>query len=393
MSSLLAGLIGLLIGLTVGGFVCFLVGRRSREQEQLAVTPALSQQLMAAVDLVRGAAIIVDAADHVLHATAPSRTSGLVRGNRIGEPGLVELVHKVRETGLPIGTSLAIPTDSVTAGTRELAVRAAPLENGLLLIIADDRSAQARADEIKRDFTANVSHELKTPVGALKVLAEAVEQAADDPKAVRHFASRMAQESDRLSELVRQIIELTRLQSADPLARADAVNLDDIVDVACARNQEAAASRNVTITQAGARDLRVLGDEEQLTSALSNLIQNAINYSDPGARVAVSTRKVVESDDEFVEISVADNGIGIRPEELERIFERFYRIDYARSRDSGGTGLGLSIVKHIMAAHGGAVNVWSKVGQGSTFTLRLPSLIEQMTDDQSGRPEQIRRDE
>lgn len=344
-------------------------GRRAAEPPPLAETQ-LSTQLVGAVDLLRGAAMVVDSADQVLHATAAALTTGLVRGNRIREPELLGLVRRVRAGGVPVSTKLTVQGTSMVS--RDLAVRAAPLDGGLLLVIAEDLSAQTRADEIKRDFTANVSHELKTPVGALKVLAEAVEQAADDPEAVSHFAHRMTLEADRLSELVQQIIELSRLQSTDPLMHSERVEIDRVVDDACDRNAALASSRDVTITRTGTAGLQVMGDEEQLTGALSNLIQNAINYSGTAAKVSVSVRDVVDDDDEFVEISVADNGLGIRPEDLERIFERFYRVDFARSRETGGTGLGLSIVKHCMAAHGGTVNVWSKFGEGSTFTLRLP---------------------
>ncbi len=367
MEFVLVGLLGLALG--AGGCALSMSGRRAAEPPPLAETQ-LSTQLVGAVDLLRGAAMVVDSADQVLHATAAALTTGLVRGNRIREPELLGLVRRVRAGGVPVSTKLTVQGTSMVS--RDLAVRAAPLDGGLLLVIAEDLSAQTRADEIKRDFTANVSHELKTPVGALKVLAEAVEQAADDPEAVSHFAHRMTLEADRLSELVQQIIELSRLQSTDPLMHSERVEIDRVVDDACDRNAALASSRDVTITRTGTAGLQVMGDEEQLTGALSNLIQNAINYSGTAAKVSVSVRDVVDDDDEFVEISVADNGLGIRPEDLERIFERFYRVDFARSRETGGTGLGLSIVKHCMAAHGGTVNVWSKFGEGSTFTLRLP---------------------
>lgn len=367
MEFVLVGLLGLALG--AGGCALAMSGRRAAEPPALAETQ-LSTQLVGAVDLLRGAAMVVDSADQVLHATAAALTTGLVRGNRIREPELLGLVRRVRAGGVPVSTKLSVQGTSMVS--RDLAVRAAPLDGGLLLVIAEDLSAQTRADEIKRDFTANVSHELKTPVGALKVLAEAVEQAADDPEAVSHFAHRMTLEADRLSELVQQIIELSRLQSTDPLMHSERVEIDRVVDDACDRNAALASSRDVTITRTGTAGLQVMGDEEQLTGALSNLIQNAINYSGTAAKVSVSVRDVVDDDDEFVEISVADNGLGIRPEDLERIFERFYRVDFARSRETGGTGLGLSIVKHCMAAHGGTVNVWSKFGEGSTFTLRLP---------------------
>lgn len=363
-----------LLSALLGAACCALLmqARRPAEPPEVTSDSQLSPQLVGAVDLLRGAAMVVDSADQVLHATAAALTTSLVRGNRIREPELLDLVRRVRDGGVPVSTKLTVRGTSMVS--RDMAVRAAPLEGGLLLVIAEDLSAQTRADEIKRDFTANVSHELKTPVGALKVLAEAVEQACDDPEAVSHFAHRMTVEADRLSELVQQIIELSRLQSTDPLMHSEVVEIDEIVEDACDRNAALATSRDVNITRTGSVGLQVMGDQEQLTGALSNLIQNAINYSGKGAKVSVSVRAVIDDDDEFVDISVVDNGLGIRPEDLERIFERFYRVDFARSRETGGTGLGLSIVKHCMAAHGGTVNVWSKFGEGSTFTLRLPIL-------------------
>lgn len=369
-----------LVGVLVGGLAGWLLARGRPKDEPVALPEsALSEQLLAAVDLLRSAALVADAGDRVLHSTPAARTTGLVRGNRIGDQEMLDLVRRVRDEDNPVGTQLVIKRERGRI-IREFSVRAAPIASGLVMVIADDRSAEARADEIKRDFTANVSHELKTPVGALRVLAEAVETACEDPVAVKHFASRMIETTERLSELISQIIELSRLQSADPMLAAEIVEIDDVTEVALSHCQALAASRGVHLSEAGRRGLKVLGDKEQLVSALTNLIQNAINYSDEGSRVAISTRMVRDADDEFVEISVADNGWGIGQSDLERVFERFYRVDYARSRETGGTGLGLSIVKHVMNAHGGTVNVWSKIGQGSTFTMRMPKFIEPETD-------------
>lgn len=369
------------MGLFVGVVGCAIVVsiRNSAKDKHPVAELVLSEQTLKVVDLLRGAAIIVDPSDKVIHATPAAQTSGLIRGSRIKDQEMLDLVRSVRSKTKPVGTQLAIRR-GLGQVVRELAIRAVQLEAGMVIVIADDLTAQARADEIKRDFTANVSHELKTPVGALQVLSEAVMEAADDPESVRHFANRMSQSATRLSELVRQIIELSRLQSNDPLAKPMIVEVDEVTTSAMNQCKELAEDRHVHMSTAGTRGLQVLGDPTQLTSALTNLIQNAINYSDEGSRIAVSTRLVSASDDELVEISVADNGIGIEPEEMDRIFERFYRIDYARSRETGGTGLGLSIVKHVMNAHGGTVNVWSKLGQGSTFTMRLPKYIELGSD-------------
>lgn len=242
----------------------------------------------------------------------------------------------------------------------------------LVLILAEDRTAARRVEQTRRDFVANVSHELKTPIGALALLAEAVESAADDPEAVHNFAGRMRRETTRLADLVREIIELSRLQSDDPLMSAGEVDVDTVLVEAMERCRERAAAREVVLTTAGQPDLLVMGDPEQLTTAVANLIENAVIYSEARQKVVVGARLAAEGDDDFVEITVSDTGIGISSAELPRIFERFYRVDYGRSRQEGGTGLGLAIVKHIVASHGGTVSVWSQQGQGSTFTIRLP---------------------
>jgi two-component system sensor histidine kinase SenX3 len=254
-----------------------------------------------------------------------------------------------------------------------LSIRIAPLDGDLILMLAEDRTTAVRVEETRRDFVANVSHELKTPIGAVALLAEAVEGAADDPEAVHRFAARLAIESQRLGDLVSQIIDLSRLQADDPLVQADLVDIDEVLAAAVDRCRVDAEKRDVQLTVAGERGCQVLGSERQLEAAIGNLVENAIIYSDPGARVAVAAHRVRRGDDEIIEITVSDNGIGIAQADLDRIFERFYRVDYARSRANGGTGLGLSIVKHIAAAHGGEVSVWSQLGQGSTFTVSIPA--------------------
>jgi two-component system sensor histidine kinase SenX3 len=265
----------------------------------------------------------------------------------------------------------------------------APLPDDLVVVLADDQTYARRIEETRRDFVVNISHELKTPIGAISLLAEAAEDAADDPPAVRKFASRLSVESARLSDLVSQIIDLSRLQADDPLANAEEVDIDEILADAVDRCHVDAQQRQVSLTVAGTTGCRVLGSSRQLSVAVGNLVENAVVYSDPGARVVVAAHRQARSDDDYVEITVSDNGIGIPSGELERIFERFYRVDYARSRANGGTGLGLAIVKHIAATHGGEVSVWSQPGHGSTFTIRIPEHVgaqqsaERVTDAES----------
>lgn len=357
--------------------------RRAAEVERVAVRPEVSRILT----LLRSGAVVVGPHDEVLQSTAQARTLGVVRGSRVVVPEVLSLVRDVRQDGQSRGTELDLMREGTT--NLHLTGRVAKLDEATLLVLVEDRSAARRVDETRRDFVANVSHELKTPIGAVALLAETVEAAADSPDDVRRFAQRLQVEASRLSDLVRQIIDLSRLQSDDPMIDSDEVGIDAIIEQAVDRNGVDADDRRVTLTIASSQGLSVVGDSEQLTIAVSNLIENAIMYSEHGARVAVASRAVRLGDEDFVEISVSDNGIGIAPEEVERIFERFYRIDYARSRDNGGTGLGLSIVKHVAAAHGGHVHVWSKLGQGSTFTIRIPRHSDR--DDERGGAAEVPR--
>ena len=230
----------------------------------------------------------------------------------------------------------------------------APLGSRLVLLLVEDRTEARRVDAVRRDFVANVSHELKTPVGAMALLAEALVDAADDPEAVRRFAGRMQHESDRLARLVQDVIELSRLQGHDPLEAPALVSLDDVVVEAVDRSRLTAEARAINLVCGGTRGLNVVGDARQLVTALGNLVDNAVRYGPDGTRVAVVGRpRSTGPDGHIAEISVTDEGPGIAEAERDRIFERFYRVDSARSRETGGTGLGLAIVKHVAAGHGG----------------------------------------
>ena len=317
---------------------------------------------------------MVDESDHVLKASAPAYAFGLVRGNTVLLPELLDLIAQVRRDGQIRESDIDMP--ALDGGfTRTLTARVAPLGARLVLALVEDRTRERRVEAVRRDFVANVSHELKTPVGAIRLLAEAVTDAADDPEAVQRFAGRMLTESDRLSKLVQQIIELSRLQGHDPLERPVMVDLDAAVATAVDTSAMEAAAKQITVESRGEPDLEVFGSQEQIGAAISNLVANAVAYSNAGSRVVVTTR----SEGNHVQISVVDQGIGIPAGDIDRIFERFYRVDPARHRSTGGTGLGLSIVKHVAATHGGDIAVWSVQGQGSTFTLTLPRSSEPAT--------------
>lgn len=382
MNPIGAALLGLLAGLLLGVLIGIIIRARPDHDPEagFATDPVLvPEPVVQVLEVLRSSAVVVGPHDEVLQTSAQARTFGLVRGSRVAEQQLLELVRRVR-ADREIRTAEIELRRGPSSATLQLSARVAPLGAEMILVLAEDQTAVRRVENTRRDFVANVSHELKTPIGAISLLSEAVEAGADDPDAVRRFAGRMHTEAQRLNALVAQIIQLSRLQADDPLLSADEVEIDDVLAAALDRSQVDAQQREVTLTAAGERDLRVLGNEMQLVTAVGNLVENAIIYSDPGARVTVAANRVAESDDANVEITISDNGIGISAAEMDRIFERFYRVDYARSRANGGTGLGLSIVKHVAASHGGQVSVWSQSGQGSTFTIRIPEHLHPPVD-------------
>ncbi|TDC62464.1 two-component sensor histidine kinase [Actinomadura sp. GC306] len=371
--AVLTGLAGLAIGLTTGLAV------RVSERSQRAPAPAtpvgvLPPGVASVLSVLRSSAVVVDIEDRVLRASSAARAYGLVSGDRVvvdevlAMARLVRRDGEIRETEIQVGSA----TGRGRADGRWFAVRVTPLgSHGLVLVLAEDLTDMHRTEAIRRDFVANVSHELKTPVGALSLLAETVENAADDPEAVRRFAARMQYESVRLTNLVQDLMTLSRVQGDEPLPDLRPVSLDEVVAEAIDRCQFRASAKEIELAAGGEDGLRVHGDQELLISALRNLVDNAVAYSPEKTRVVVSARRC---DEDQVEVNVTDQGIGIPDGEVGRIFERFYRVDPARSRQTGGTGLGLAIVKHVTGKHGGDVTVWSKEGHGSTFTIRLPLL-------------------
>jgi len=326
------------------------------------------------LSVLSSSAVVLDSEDRVLQASVAARTFGLVDGDQLVVQELLALARQVRRDGEIREGEVEVATSGGNRTTTSFAVRVAPLDatvgdGGLVLLLVEDQTESRRVEEVRRDFVANTSHELKTPVGALALLAETVEDAADDPDAVRRFAGRMRQEASRLTNLVQDMITLSRIQAAEPVPDPVPVELDAVVAEALDRCRMKASARGIDLVSTGAHGLSVMGDEDLLVTALRNLLENAVAYSPDKTRVDVSTRRV---SGHAVEISVSDQGIGIPERDLERIFERFYRVDPARSRATGGTGLGLAIVKHVTAAHGGKVTVLSTEGAGSTFTLRIP---------------------
>jgi len=361
-----------LLGAVLGGAVvlAWRVSEIQQQRAEEAEEPVLPDGVAAVLAVLRSSALVVDRDDSVLKATAPVYGMGVVSGERLVDDTLLDLVRRVRRDGQIRESELLHPR-RIGVPARHLTVRVTPLGARLVLVLLEDRTRERQVEAIRRDFVANVSHELKTPVGAIRLLSEAVTDAADDPEAVQRFAGRMSMESLRLGRLVQQIIELSRLQDDDPLEEPGSVSLDRLLDRVMDENSTDACTKNIQVVRDGDKELVVLGSLEQIALAVSNLVSNAVSYSPEGSTVVVSTR----AEPTAVEIAVTDQGIGIPASEIDRIFERFYRVDPARHRSTGGTGLGLSIVKHVAASHGGEVRVWSVEGQGSTFTLTLPQHL------------------
>ncbi|WP_256838113.1 sensor histidine kinase [Ornithinimicrobium faecis] len=374
MDGITAGALGVVLGLALAVIATLLVRASERRHvpstTQSSIDPRVPDGAADVLAVLRDGAIVLDAGGRVVKTSATAVAYGLVRGNNLTHAELRTLAVQVHRDGTIREAELELARGPLGQGVMVVGVRVAPLGRELVLALVDDRTKARRVEEVRRDFVVNVSHELKTPVGGLALLAEAVAEAADDPVAVQRFAQRMKIESTRLTRLVSEIVDLSRLQAADLSDPLVTVDVSQCAREAVEHTRIVAGERRITVKHIGPTEqLEVHGDAELITTAIRNLVTNAINYSDESSPIAVVSRRRGE----LVEISVTDQGNGISPGDQERIFERFYRVDAARSRATGGTGLGLSIVKHICANLGGDVVVWSQLGQGSTFTIRLPA--------------------
>jgi two-component system sensor histidine kinase SenX3 len=350
---------------------------RRAKAEEVQSQRDLPLLLLSALNQLDGASLIIAPGEVALFTNPEAEQLGILRDGRIQSEELLASIRVVRRTNIKQTGTIEIARGPIGEGKREITVTIIPLtENELVLVLLRDESEAQRVHDVRRDFVANISHELKTPIGALSLLSEAVLGAKDDSEAVTRFASRMQSEAKRLTGLVQEIIQLSRVQDSDPLKQAQLLSASDIIKEALDQCRTTADSRKITLNFQESEDGAILGDRDQLTMAIHNLIENAVNYSPADTKVAIST--TIQG--EIITISVADQGIGIPEAEVERIFERFYRVDPARSRETGGTGLGLSIVKHIITKHGGEISVWSSENVGSTFTIRLP--IQSLKEDE-----------
>jgi two-component system sensor histidine kinase SenX3 len=353
-------------GMSVMGALVFFVRQDvlAKYDEAAVISDGAAELL----EVLAEAGIVLSSQNKVVRATTSALAMGLIRDRALVHKNLLELVNTARESK----TIEIVEVELVAGikGARKLFVRARAVDlgSGSVLLIVDDKTEAQRLDETRRDFMANISHELKTPVGAIGLLSEAILDNTGDPELVQKFSENVLKESKRLSALVKDIIQLSRIQAAETVIGAELIELDDVVRDAIDRNAFKAERRKVKIEYIAEKNIRVIGDEEMLAVAFKNIIENAIVYSPEGSKVGVS----LEKSGNVAEVKVVDNGVGISKEDQKRIFERFYRTDPARSRETGGTGLGLSIVKHVITSHLGEIKLSSKPGIGSTFTLRLP---------------------
>lgn len=372
--ALIALALGLLIGVGVTLLLVWAYRARSRFADEVSTEiPQGVTDVLAGMD---DAACVLDASGLVVAISQPATRFGMEVGAVLDNVELRQLVRRVRASGSSVSETLRI-TRGVTLDPRLVSARASVISPQLSLLIIRDVTERERLDQMRTDFVANTSHELKTPVGAVSLLAEAIESAADDPDQVRIFASRISAEAARLGQLTGRIMSLSRLQAAESLAEVGPVAIDEVVAASVEGHAVQADSAGVELSRGGDRGVWVRGDAQVLIEAVGNLVANAIAYSPKGSRVGVG----VKLDGPVVEIAVTDQGIGISEADRERVFERFYRADDARSRRTGGTGLGLSIVKHATQRHGGEVRLWSRPGRGSTFTIRLPITAAPDVDD------------
>ncbi|MEK8070157.1 sensor histidine kinase [Rhodococcoides navarretei] len=374
-SAVLLAIAAAFVGYLVGGVLIPYLNTRHSERRRATSGLTMSQVLDLIVLASESGIAVVDQFHDVVLFNPRAEELGLVR-NRLIDDRAWDAVLKVLADGHPVEVDLS--SKNPRTGRDKIAVRCmarllSKEDKRFVVLFADDDSEQVRMEATRRDFVANVSHELKTPVGAMSLLAEALLESADDPDSVRHFGGKVVAESKRLGNMVTELIALSRLQGAEKLPDLEVVDVDTVVNEAMDRSKLAAENAGISVTTDHPSGLEVLGDQALLVTALANLIQNAIAYSSDGAPVSVS--RALRGDN--VAFAVTDRGIGIAKGDQERVFERFFRVDKARSRATGGTGLGLAIAKHVAANHNGSISLWSKLGTGSTFTLQIPAYFEE----------------
>ena len=327
--------------------------------------------VIAAVRAFGGFTVLITRRHKIVYASPLARSLMPHEGHTLTHPDLVAVANEAAAAR----EQIARPCHTTSLGPfQDVVIQAALVEGRWVLVSVTDRTQEVRSMQVRRDFVSNIGHELRTPVTSVGLIAQALHSCANEPSAVEHFAQRLDHVAQRLEHLSDGMLALAKAQD-NPQTRSFAtLHVNALVDKAVFQAMEAARIKGVKLKTKTRLDALVRGDEEALTTAIENLISNAVHYSPKGSRVIVSIQ--ADQAEGTVRIHVIDQGIGIAEGERERIFERFYRTDQARSRRAGGSGLGLAIVKHTAAAHGGSVSVDSHIGSGSTFTLTLPVVSE-----------------
>ncbi len=351
--------------------ITYLVFRARHSRIKATEDEPLTDVASRLISVLASAGMVVDDSLAVLRATNSAIALGLVSGRVIRSSEIRALVRATQETETTNSVEFEL-TLSEGGDVRYLRARAVTIGAGIVLVLVEDNTEAHDFESIRRDFIANVTHEIKTPIGAIALLSEAMEGALDDPTRMHKFADSLRRETGRLSTLITEIIQLSRVETSNILAKAKPSNVGVVVREALERTLVIADAKDIVVNAKYPDDVFVMGDGELLTVAVKNLIENAIQYSDRKQSVGIG----VTTRNGHVDIIVTDQGVGIPADEQSRVFERFYRVDESRDRTTGGTGLGLSLVKHIALSHRGEVTLFSQPGVGSTFTMRLPRLVE-----------------
>jgi two-component system sensor histidine kinase SenX3 len=352
------------VGAAIAGFAIGRRGFQADSNSDPSPFPTLAAEIL---ELFGSVGILLGASNQVVRMNNRAESFGFVTRGMLVQRDLIELAQLARSSK-EVESFEGVLRFGLAQEKISVSAKASLVANDYVVLVLEDRTKDIRLDKTRRDFIENISHELKTPIGAIALLSEAIAQAGDDRATIEKFAGNLHKEARRLSHLVQDIIELSRLQSEEVLADAELVDLSSVVSEAVDRNEQLASKRNIRLLSEGGVGPEVFGNKEMLTAAVKNLIENAISYSDPGSQVGIGCA----AKGPLAEIVVTDSGAGISAENQERVFERFYRIDPSRSRETGGTGLGLSIVKHVAKIHRGDVKLFSQLGVGSTFTIRIP---------------------
>ena len=373
------GVVSFLAGVIFTAVIAFLISKRSSKEIQLAMNQTSSikesevpdslTQLMEVLDLLTIGVIVVDRkSDRKLRNNAAASMTGVRYVDILIEQAVDEMIAQVEQTG-PGDRIL----EAIAGTTRFLQIWGYKLDQQRIVVTVENITAQSRIETVQTDFVANLSHELKTPIGAVAALADSL-SGETETEVVWRLAERIVSESHRMARIVDDLLDLSRIEFSGTEDWTE-VDLAPVLMEVVGINQHAAKRQGLGLSLTGAPKLDVLGDRSQLVSSMSNLVDNAIKYSEPGGIVSIESSIVGQE----VVVAITDHGIGISKQHQDRIFERFYRVDKARSRATGGTGLGLSIVRHIVLEHGGTIEVESEEGIGSTFTVRLPHVVRKQT--------------